>query len=409
MAVASEDEQGRKESEINFIECQINEHFLLCQPQDITKQIDSQKLEKWLDSLPEKETPPSVVKIDNGQESTYYALESKLEPGAAVQAVLDSSITGCEIAQLSIADQTGNTQYTLISPTIIDNTVEHLFNGELLQGEDISYLQTIYLCDNCSEIFQTSQACSRHITQCRKRKSAEPDDEQPHKKKPNQKKAYCDQCNKLLASTKHLKMHIKDIHEPKKYACTVDGCGKLYTTANKLERHIASFHKGERYACTVAGCTRLYTSLGNLDRHKKSVHGKEWYACPFDGCEKLFTQDAHRKEHVEVFHKGKRYHCTVAGCKKSYASCSNLRKHLHVHEGIGYECTEPRCKELFTSMSNLKRHQNKKGHQGCKKIYHKGNPLPQRSVGKVGKVGKKATKRPVPKRIAIGKKSAKKK
>ncbi len=238
-----------------------------------------------------------MVRIDHGQESTYCALKSKLEPGAAVQAVLDSSITGCEIAQLSLADQTGNTQYTLISPTIIDTTVEGLFNGELVQREDISYLQTIYLCDNCSEIFQTSQACSRHITQCRKRKSAEPDDEQPHKKKPNQKKAYCDQCKKSYSSGSALWLHKKSVHEPKQYDCPV--CEKLFKQAVHLKNHIKNVHNGERYTCD--SCGKAYSSMTSLRTHQESDHKGIRYPCP--ECGRLFKQAGHMRRHQQRVHK----------------------------------------------------------------------------------------------------------
>ncbi|WP_330925152.1 C2H2-type zinc finger protein [Candidatus Sororendozoicomonas aggregata] len=384
IAVASEDEQGRKENKINFIECQIYENCLVCQPQDITEQIDSEKLGHWLDSLPEKNTLPSVVRINDGNESTYYALESQFEPGAVVKTVLNSSITGCEIAQLSITDQTGNTQYALITPTITHAAIEPLFDGELFQEEEIGNLQALYLCDKCSEIFQTSEACSRHRAKCRKRKNTEPDDGQPHKKKPNKKSFHCKKCSSSFPKASDLKKHTESIHERKRYTCDVAGCNSSHSSFSNLNSHKRKVHQREQFLCPEAGCGELftqaahrkkhvksihgkreytctkcnnsYTSARDLNKHLKGLHGKRKYACT--QCNNSYTSFASFKQHIKSVHQGERYRCPVGWCGKLFTQPAHVKVHVKsIHEGILHACDDPKCKKVYRSEGALRAHQ----------------------------------------------------
>ena len=55
----------------------------------------------------------------------------------------------------------------------------------------------------------------------------------------------CDSCSKLFSQLRHLKNHIKAVHEHiKTQKC--DECGKLFSTKFILRRHIQNVHEGQR-------------------------------------------------------------------------------------------------------------------------------------------------------------------
>ena len=106
-----------------------------------------------------------------------------------------------------------------------------------------------------------------------------------HMKTAHDRKYYkCKSCGKSLSDSRHLRKHIRTIHEGpshKDYNC--ENCGKSFSQAVYLQIHIKKVHEGHiDHKCE--SCNKSFSEAGNLKNHIHTVHeGHKDHKCEFCG------------------------------------------------------------------------------------------------------------------------------
>ena len=204
------------------------------------------------------------------------------------------------------------------------------YKDEVLEHQKTHYKYK-FKCDICSKPFECKSSLNNHI-----------------KFHSSEKPFQCDQCDKCLATSNSLAIHVRRVHKKEKpFKC--DHCGKCFAENSSLKVHIRS-HTGERpYVCEI--CSKGFETCGKLTRHVKYVHTN----APKQGelfcdiCSKHFTKrqyfNSHMKSHEMSFDCDK--------CSKSFSNRSALTTHSRTHTKP-YKCDY--CDKYFGNHSNLIRH-----------------------------------------------------
>ena len=172
-----------------------------------------------------------------------------------------------------------------------------------------------YYCDQCEKSFKSNVALRSHkeiihegktdnysCDQCGKTFSRPTTltahIQQVHE---NIKNFKCEQCPTRFATKTAMKNHIKAVHEGiKDHMCSE--CGKSFSVAETLRNHIASVHRKERpFSCEF--CEQTFSEKKSVVKHVSTVHKKEWnYAC--NQCPSKFSTPHYLKKHIKIIHKG---------------------------------------------------------------------------------------------------------
>ena len=200
-----------------------------------------------------------------------------------------------------------------------------------------------------------------------------------HKLRTHADSVPCETCSKLFRSKKHLKTHIKLVHEAPEHKCPL--CHKPFSRPWNLKIHVKLCGKvtpncGE-VACHV--CSKMFAHEESLSIHMKKFHT---ITCS-DGSFMVQSQQSNRWTH-------KRPEIVCKVCRKSFKSSQILKKHMRiVHEAIEDEktitvnrsrgnverfvmmkssvqnlsCTVQSCGQEFVSIDSLNRHL-KSNHKG---------------------------------------------
>ena len=111
----------------------------------------------------------------------------------------------------------------------------------------------------------------------------------------------CDQCDKEFNQLKSKKLHVKSVHEQKKFPCQL--CDHQAKQKSHLTAHKKSVHDGVRYACSICGYRT--TRQSSLTRHILSKHKDEGKKYQCHSCEKEFTSAQgllfHTKSLIVIF------------------------------------------------------------------------------------------------------------
>lgn len=107
-----------------------------------------------------------------------------------------------------------------------------------------------------------------------------------------------------LASEHALKIHIKSLHEERKFVCefNMDGqqCGKRYPTRYDLKCHVNSFHyRIKKFQCSV--CEMNFSIKKYLENHVRTIHQNKKIQCEL--CNALICDKIYYKRHVQNHHK----------------------------------------------------------------------------------------------------------
>merc|ERR1712029_765716 len=144
------------------------------------------------------------------------------------------------------------------------------------------------------------------------------------------KKWYCGFCLEEFGKLKEFHVHIKEMHEGKRYKC--DLCKDFRSTElrqvakHKLSKHSIITETFQRHACDVVGCSYQTVIPTDLDFHKKMLHSEEYASktqCTICGLRTLAL-----RTHIETVHMGVRpYICQH--CNKSFLTRGNLKNHVN--------------------------------------------------------------------------------
>ena len=125
----------------------------------------------------------------------------------------------------------------------------------------------------------------------------------------NQEKTFkCEVCSKCFSYEKHLKYHIRVVHE-KRYLCRCPICSKTFTQKTHLQRHIRNKHEKESFNCDL--CNRSFYNGLKLKLHKASAHNKKTnFKCEI--CNFNFSYKNCLNVHIKNVHEQIREHvCAV--------------------------------------------------------------------------------------------------
>ncbi|XP_015175419.1 PREDICTED: zinc finger protein 2 homolog [Polistes dominula] len=167
------------------------------------------------------------------------------------------------------------------------------------------------------------------------------------------------QQEKVIADSKTIIKHMKEIHETRLYICDV--CGDDFRKRNQLSLHLDEHVATEEgdFQCEV--CNRIFNNL-RLFRIHKRIHYPQVKSWPCDTCGKRYSSRNLLEEHINT-HTGIRPHiCEI--CGKDFASKYTYKAHIKTHEvrPRPYGCSQ--CNKTFLSQQNLNQHE--RTHNGVK-------------------------------------------
>ncbi|XP_065093281.1 zinc finger protein 808-like [Ochlerotatus camptorhynchus] len=161
-------------------------------------------------------------------------------------------------------------------------------------------------------------------------------------------KVKCEICEKLVASEKGLRYHVKTVHsnESEKHVCKI--CGKKFV---RLAVHMQS-HKNERnWVCKI--CAARFNHINLLRNHRRVHMNESVYTCRH-GCKKHYKTPGDRDRHERLVHLGiTPFRCEF--CEASFIRLKDLRLHQRKHTGLQlYPC--PHCDAGFNKKSEYDDH-----------------------------------------------------
>ena len=165
--------------------------------------------------------------------------------------------------------------------------------------------------------------------------------------------AKCHKCLKMLASSTRLKTHLKICQKNIQLKCEL--CNEAFRTSKGLKTHMLDHSEKFNFQCHL--CTDEYKTEESLKRHLMVTHApKGNFTCPH--CSKPFKIELLFSQHVRKCQRSKKekksYQCNL--CLKSFCSEKAVRNHKSsFHEGLrNFACTK--CEKTYTDNTPLRKH-----------------------------------------------------
>ena len=100
----------------------------------------------------------------------------------------------------------------------------------------------------------------------------------------------CQECNRNFTTNGSLKSH-QIVHDQNRIRYECNKCQKSFSHETELVMHIKSIHEGKRFVCKI--CNKEFTQDGNMKRHIISVHEitEKLYEC--SSCSKFYSNNSH--------------------------------------------------------------------------------------------------------------------
>ena len=171
-------------------------------------------------------------------------------------------------------------------------------------------------------------------------------------------KVHCQVCQRVYSRRDQLAVHMKVVHSP---STNVDcpKCGVSVKSEKHLKDHMRRIHNnsGRVFLCHL--CPAAFKVQAYLSAHLKYVHtSNQEDAHPCDQCDKTYSTEKYLRNHKMRVHGAKRHECGL--CGKAFTTFPNLRRHmLLLHEKKGdkpFSCQT--CNRRFSLKANWKDHVN---------------------------------------------------
>ena len=157
----------------------------------------------------------------------------------------------------------------------------------------------------------------------------------------------CSQCGYKATRTSYLKIHVQSVHEGIKYPC--NQCEYQAGRRKYLQLHIQKRHEGVRYPCNH--CEHKAMDKGQLKKHIQYKHEGIRYQCP--QCDYQATTQGHLRSHVRSIHEEVKHSCNI--CGKKFSQKIHMKTHIRsVHDKIKFSCNH--CDKKYTQQNHLRTH-----------------------------------------------------
>ncbi|CAH0686359.1 unnamed protein product [Spodoptera exigua] len=177
----------------------------------------------------------------------------------------------------------------------------------------------------------------------------------------NNKKSYCDSCNKEFKNIRALNIHMARIHgqvnrKPtnNKNTKLCSQCGLEVKDISNFKRHLNICGKPKvKINCDV--CAESFTSQSKLKKHKRNhstrQKSEKQYICSV--CNAIMNKRNNFILHMRRHEKKYSIRCTE--CSRGFYRQSDLKTHMRQHTGeTPFSCNY--CSRLFSRQDVLKRH-----------------------------------------------------
>ncbi|XP_039985776.1 zinc finger protein with KRAB and SCAN domains 1-like isoform X2 [Xiphias gladius] len=167
----------------------------------------------------------------------------------------------------------------------------------------------------------------------------------------------CDQCDKRFHEEKTLQTHLqahkvrtaRDRKSQQMWPCSQ--CDKQFRLQKNLEAHLLR-HQAQKISFKCSVCEKTYGKLRLLKRHEAVHTGVRPFIC--DTCGKRFTTKSVLQEHRSIHSGEKPFTC--ATCGKTFRTSAHLFSHKRVHsEERPFKCSD--CGKAFKLKRALVQHQ----------------------------------------------------
>lgn len=158
----------------------------------------------------------------------------------------------------------------------------------------------------------------------------------------------CDQCHKVLGTSRSFKCHMQLHSELANFLC--QSCGENFKTKMAYIGHMAS-HDPERFKCDV--CGKSYRQAASLRNHKLNHSQEKPFACTI--CGHSTTQKSGLKKHMLTHSESKAFVCDL--CGDHFRFSSNLQMHKRRKHTMVKDHVCSHCSKAFVSRDELLNHQ----------------------------------------------------
>jgi uncharacterized Zn-finger protein len=165
----------------------------------------------------------------------------------------------------------------------------------------------------------------------------------------------CKECGKVCGDHSLLRAHLRLVHSPRTFECTLKGCGKSFKSKEGLKQHL-SVHAGVKdFVC--AECGYAVRTKHHLKLHVLKKHTEMKRSIPCEVCGKLFRHMSNLKCHFYT-HKARQerqHKCII--CSLTFRSLKSLESHNALHDpSRPFKCSQ--CPLRYKSKDALVAHEN---------------------------------------------------
>ncbi len=258
-------------------------------------------------------------------------------------------------------------KYSRISGFFLHRKAKHLigrFICEICESQfrELEYLHMHFKnrhegqslkCPLCKKVceFSNFEALREHFLKCIKNIRNETKRKQKKPKKTQEKRFFCDECEKSYRSKRTLEDH-KNVHKGlKPFKCSYEGCEYRARTQQGIKQHFQRhLPKDMRKTFKCDQCEKSFTQHCILQKHISQVHegqGPETAQCP--QCGLVISNKINLKKHMTSVHGERNIKCPQ--CPKKFTSVWSLKVHSVIHTDPGHMCEQ--CGKAFRTKESL--------------------------------------------------------
>ncbi|CAG2104451.1 unnamed protein product, partial [Medioppia subpectinata] len=178
----------------------------------------------------------------------------------------------------------------------------------------------------------------------------------------------CDDCDDMFLTTDALNQHKHQTHSLKPFVCTHESCGMCFIKESTLKQHILAIHtssgeqslEGNDNREDLSGSDVVIDDTDDSDSDYVAPVGRPGseFKCDYVGCDRVLSSSQAFRRHQLTHSVDKPFKCPVTGCHFQTIRRYKLRNHLDKHS-VGdqpYLCAVEGCGESCFSAEDLSRH-----------------------------------------------------